>query len=147
MDVSQNNTLHVANNARVLLVAIEGGLYHTRKMTFPAVRETSSQNIILGLAQKATGSARLDKIYIIVGSVLLEVGDVSELVFLNIHWPLGNKNLLVTCHRQSCAFQAILYSRSCLDFVRIVAESNSGGLFGECRSKLQKVMFLDICKI
>lgn len=29
LDVGQNNTLHVANNARVLLAAIEGFLYHT----------------------------------------------------------------------------------------------------------------------
>lgn len=76
-------------------------------MTFPAAWVTSSQNVVLGLAQRATGSVRFDKICIIITLVLLELGDMSGLVFLDLHWPLGNKNLLVTCCRQSCALQAI----------------------------------------
>lgn len=37
------------------------GLCHTWKMTFPAVRVTSSQGLVLGLAPRATGAAVLDK--------------------------------------------------------------------------------------
>jgi len=101
-------------------------------MTFPAARVTSSQNIVLGLAQKATGSARLDKTHAVMVPVLLGLGDMSGLVFLNLHWPLGNNNLLVACRRQSCALQVILHSAFCLDFICLVAGSNAGSLYGDC---------------
>lgn len=116
-------------------------------MTFPAAWVTSSQNIVLGLAQRATGSARLDKIYVIIALVLLELDNMSALVFLNLHWPLGSNNLLVTCHRQSCDLQAISYSGFCLDFVCLVAEGNAGSLYGDCRAKPWKVLCLGICKV
>lgn len=104
-------------------------------MTFPAAWVTSSQNIVLGLVQRGTGSARLDKTYLIIAPVLLELGDVSGLVFLNLCGPLGNNNLLVTWHRQSCALQAVSCSGFFLDFVHIVAESNAGSLYRDCRSE------------
>lgn len=78
LDVGQNNTLHVANNARVLLAAIEGFLYHTWKMTFPAARVTSSLKQHAGLALRAAGCAGLNRIYVLIASVLLELGDMSH---------------------------------------------------------------------
>lgn len=104
-------------------------------MAFPAAWVTSSQNALMGLAQRTTGSSRLDKIYVTIAPVFLELGDVSGLVFLKLHWPSGINSLLVTCCRQSWALQAITSSGFCLDFVCIVAESNAGSLHRHCGSK------------
>lgn len=112
-------------------------------MAFPAAWVTSSQNTLMGLAQRTTGSSRL-KIYVTIALVFLELGDASGLVFLKLHWPLGINSLSVTCCRRSWALQAMLSSGFCLDFVCIVAASNAGSLHRDCRSK---GVFTDICII